>query len=88
MGLKYPIHGFEENLIAVSLFKSNYCVYCSCQTEFTLNIIHPTAALWYGKEDSQKDKSLDNSLLDSETDVDDEDGDSEVEGSADQSLEF
>lgn len=51
-------------------------------------MIHHIAALWYGKEDSQKDKSLDNGLLDSETDMDDEDGDSEVEGSADQSLEF
>ncbi|XP_022179453.1 proteoglycan Cow isoform X1 [Myzus persicae] len=46
------------------------------------------SALWYGKEDNQKDKSVDNGILDSDTDMDDEDGDSEVEGSADQSLEF
>lgn len=31
---------------------------------------------------------MNNSMLDSDTDMDDEDGDSEVEGSADQSLEF
>lgn len=63
-------------------------MYCNCQANLTLNVIYHIAALWYGKEDSQKDKSLDNGLLDSETDMDDEDGDSEVEGSADQSLEF
>lgn len=45
------------------------------------------AALWYSNEDNQKNKSIDR-VLDSDTDMDDEDGDSEVEGSADQSLEF
>jgi len=50
--------------------------------------MHLTAALWYGKEDNQKDKLVDNGILDGDTDMDDEDGDSEVEGSADQSLEF
>lgn len=51
-------------------------------------IINFIAALWYGKEDNQKDKSMDSGILDSDTDMDDEDGDSEVEGSADRSLEF
>ncbi|XP_050525231.1 proteoglycan Cow isoform X3 [Daktulosphaira vitifoliae] len=46
------------------------------------------SALLYGKEDSQKNKSIENGILDNDTDVDDEDGDSEMEGSADQSLEF
>lgn len=57
---------------------------------YVINVLklNYSAALWYGKEDNQKDKSMDNGVLDSDTDMDDEDGDSEVEGSADQSLEF
>lgn len=51
-------------------------------------MIHYVAALWYGKNDNQKGKLMDNGILESDTDMDDEDGDSEIEGSADQSLEF
>lgn len=58
-----------------------------CIQNLNKHMIYHVAALWYGKEDNQKDKSMDN-VLESDMDMDDEDGDSEVEGSADQSLEF
>lgn len=82
---------FEENQIAVSINVKKLKSYQLCTVNIlNLNILmtHCVAALWYSKEDNQKDKSMDNGVIDGDTDMDDEDGDSEVEGSADQSLEF
>lgn len=86
----------EENQIAVSINIKYYnklkCwqLLCTINTIHlnVFNIIYYVAALWYSKEDNQKDKSMINGVIDGDTDMDDEDGDSEVEGSADQSLEF